>query len=194
MRLWYARRGISWVPLLACLLLAVVAAEIGRHWPSSLFLLLPGALAFCSAAAGFVFDETATSVVAVTPRGAGWRRSTRCLVALLPAGLWVAIVARAHGVEMALDRTDWLLAGLGGQLLALGLAAMAARRQVHAPGGSVASLLVMFVLTPLVAAPFAGLDPVLPIGPFTDRVTAFWIGTTLLGAVVVVRGVRPGLR
>jgi len=194
MRLWYARRGISWVPFLACLLLAAVLAAVGNQWPGTLFLLLPVSLACSAAAVGFVFDESATAVVAVTPRGAGWRRTTRCLIALIPAAAWVSIVATLDRDEVGVDRAGWLLAGLGTQLVALGLAGLAARRGVPTPGSLVASLLVMLVLAPLVVGPFTGLEPVFPIGPFPGWVTAFWTGTALLGAGLLTRAVWPRLR
>lgn len=193
MRLWYAGRGISWVPLLACLGCAGVMTVVGRQWPGTLFVLLPATLACCAAAAGFVFDESATAVVAVTPRGAGWRRTTRCLVALLPAGVWVVIVTAVAGREPGVDRVGWVLAGLGALVIALGLAALAARRQVSAPGPAVASTLVMLVLMPPVVGPLAGLEPVLPMGRFAGWVTAFWVGALVLGAGAVARAVRPGI-
>jgi hypothetical protein len=192
MRLWYARRGISWVPLLACLCLALTVVPLGHRWPDSLGVLLPAALALCAAACGFVFDEAAAAVVSVTPRGAGWRRTTRCFVAALPALVWVLLVARLDGARV--DRTGWLLAGLGTQLVALGLAALASRREVGAPGSTVASVLVVLTLMPLVIGPIAGWEPVLPLGTFPGWVTAFWAGAALLGAGLLARAVRPRLR
>lgn len=194
MFLWYARRGVSWVPLLACLFLVVVVALLLRQWPSSQFVLLPAALAVCAAATGFVFDESATAVVTVTPRGAGWRRTARCLVALLPASVWTAVMVTLDRQEIQVDRGDWLLAGLGCQLIALGAAALTSRRGVAAPGSAVASVLVLLVLAPLVVGPMAGWDPVLPLEPFPDWVTWFWFTTALLGAGLVARAVRPRLR
>jgi hypothetical protein len=194
MRLWYARRGISWVPLLACLCPALVVVPIGDRWPGSLAVLLPGALALCAASCGFVFDERATAVVSVTPRGAGWRRTTRCVVAVLPALVWVALVTGLDGREPRIEWTGWVVAGLGAQLVALGLAAVASRREVSAPGSSIASLLVILVLMPLVVGPLAGWEPVLPVGPFQDWVIRFWVAAALVGAALVARAVRPGLR
>ena len=194
MFLWYARRGVSWVPLLVCLFLVAGVALLLRQWPSSQFVLLPAALAVCAAATGFVFDESATAVVTVTPRGAGWRRTARCLVALLPAAVWISVMVTLDQQEIAVDRSDWVLAGLGCQLVALGAAALASRRGVAAPGSAVASLLVLLVLAPLVVGPMAGWDPVLPLGPFPDWVTWFWLAAALLGAGLVGRAVRPRLR
>jgi len=140
MFLWYARRGVSWVPLLVCLFLVAGVALLLRQWPSSQFVLLPAALAVCAAATGFVFDESATAVVTVTPRGAGWRRTARCLVALLPAAVWISVMVTLDQQEIAVDRSDWVLAGLGCQLVALGAAALASRRGVAArPAGAGAS-------------------------------------------------------
>lgn len=194
MFLWYARRGISWLPLLACLFLVGVAAVLLQQWPSWQYVLLPVALACAAAATGFVFDESATSVVTVTPRGAGWRRTARCLVALLPAAAWAATVATLNQQTIAADRSDWLLAGFGCQLVALGAAALASRHGIAAPGSGVASALVLLVLMPMVVGPMAGWEPVLPLGPFPDWVTAFWAAAALLGLGLVARAVRPRLR
>lgn len=192
LRLWYAGRGVSWVPLLACLTLAAAGAAAPHRWPETAGVLLPVALACCAAAVGFVFDESATAVVHVTPRGAGWRRTTRCAVGVLPALAWSVVVATARGP--AVDELGWLLAGLSCQLVALGLAALASRHAVAAPGASIASALAILVLMPLVVGPVAGWVAVLPLGPFGGGVLAFWTGAALLGAGLLARGVRPGLR
>ncbi len=88
-RWWYLRRGVAWQPVLGCLAAAVVAAGLLARWPSSAVLLLPALLAACAAAAAFVFDEPSISVVAVTPRGATWRATSRLLVAAVPFAVWV---------------------------------------------------------------------------------------------------------
>ena len=51
-------------------------------------------LACCAAAAAFAYDENALPVVAVTPRGAGWRRANRLGVTLVPLSAWA--LARIH--------------------------------------------------------------------------------------------------
>lgn len=194
MFVWYARRGISWIPLLACLSLVVVAGLLLAQWPSTQWVLLPAALACSAAAAGFVFDESATAVVAVTPRGAGWRRTARCSVALLPAAAWIGLVATLDRDSIPVDRSGWVLAGLGCQLVALGAAALASRRGAALPGSGVAAALALLVLMPQVVGPMAGWEPVLPTGPFETWVVTFWAGAALTGAGVLAAAVRPGLR
>ena len=194
MRLWYARRGISWLPLLACLVLALFAVLLVRQWPTWGIALLPASLALSAAATGFVFDESATAVVAVTPRGAGWRRTARCVVALLPASVWVGTVTALDVVTPGLDRGGWVLAGLGCQLVALGAAALASRQGVDAPGSAVASVLILLVLMPMVVGPMAGWEPVFPLGAFETWVALFWVAVAAVGAAFLARALRPGLR
>src|SRR6185312_2901418 len=138
MRLWYVRRGIRWAPLLACCGLGLLAAGFGRHWPSGLVYLQPAALACCAAAAGFVFDEAATQVVSVTPRGAGWCRSARLATVVVPLAGWLAVVSSAPAAAEP-DRAGWLVAGAACLLLAAGAAGVCARRGVAAPGAAVAA-------------------------------------------------------
>lgn len=193
MRLWYARRGVAWTPLLACLLLATAAAGAGRHWPEAVPALQPAALACCAAAAGFAFDEAPAAVVAVAPRGGTWRRTTRLGVVVLPLAWWLGAVVAVPSYA-ATDRAGWLLAGWSMLSTATAAAATGARRGLTAPGGGVAAAVVGVVLTPVVVGPFLGWDPVLPQGSFGDGVLTLW---ALLGAgalAALVWAVRPGLR
>jgi hypothetical protein len=183
MRLWYARRGVAWTPLLGCCLLALVAAGAGHRWPEALWLLQPAALACCAAAAGFVHDEAATQVVAVTPRGGGWRRSTRLGVVLVPLGVWAAVVAAVPATADP-DRAGWTVAGAGCLLVAAGTAGTCARREVPAPGGQVAAGVAVLVLMPLVVGPILGWDPLLPQGPFEPWLVALWSTVAGVGAAL----------
>jgi hypothetical protein len=158
MRLWYARRGIPWVPFLACLALASAAAGAGQLWPQVAATLLPAALAACAAAPGFLFDDPSAAAVAVTPRGGRWARLSRCCVAAAPAGLWLALLA-ALPRSVQLDRSDWAAAGLAGQLLGLGLGWLASRRGVLTPGSSVAGAVAGITLMPFVIGPLIGWTP-----------------------------------
>ena len=94
-RLWYLRRGVAWRPVLGACGAAAITAVLLARWPDDAFLLAPALLACCAAAAAFVYDEDALPVVAVTPRGAGWRRVNRLGVALVPLSLWVVVVSAA---------------------------------------------------------------------------------------------------
>ncbi len=194
MRFWYARRGISWVPLLACLALTVIAALAIRVWPSTALVLLTGGLACTAAAAGFAFDEPATAVVTVAPRGAGWRQTVRCAVLLLPMTVWVGVVVTLDRTEVAVDRGVLLLAGVGCQMLALGVAALASRHEVGAPGSGVAAGVAVLLMAPLVAGPMLELSPIIPLSPVASWVTELWVGTLVVGGLLVARAVRPGIR
>lgn len=194
MRFWYARRGISWVPLLACLALTLLVPLVLRQWPSTGLGMLTAALAFTAAAAGFAFDEPATAVVSVTPRGAGWRRTVRCAAVLLPVAVWLVVVGTLNTREIPSDKSGLVLAGVGCQLLALGVAALASRHEVAAPGSGVAAGVAVLLLAPLVAAPMLEWDPLLPVAPVGSWVTEFWVGAVALGAALIVRALRPGLR
>ena len=158
MRLWYARRGIPWVPFLACLALGLIMTAVGHVWSQLAGVLLPGVLAACACAAGFVLDDPAAAAVDVTPRGGRWSRVTRCSVAAVPAALWLALLTTVPS-SLALDRSNWAAAGLAGQLLALGLAGTASRRGVTAPGGSVAGAVAGVTLMPFVIGPLVGWNP-----------------------------------
>ncbi len=191
MRRWYAGRGISWTPLLTCCALAVAAALVARSWPETLAGLLPALVALCGAGAGFVFDEAAGTVVAVTPRGAGWRRSTRAAVALLPLGVWLTLAASLPTAAVE-NRGAWCLVGAGTVLLVTASAAIASRAQVAAPGSSLAGVVALGLLGPHLMSPFLGWDP-LPGGPFPDSVLAFWVVLSGAGVAACAWALRPGL-
>ncbi len=158
MRLWYARRGVRWSPVLACLAVATAGAVAAQQWTQSAGALLVAGLAGCAAAPGFLFDEPAASAVRVTPRGARWADLTRTGAALAPAALWLVVLATlAEPVD--LDRSRWLVAGLGSQGIALGLAWGASRRGIALPGSGVAPAVVGLVLVPFVIGPFLGWTP-----------------------------------
>lgn len=193
MRFWYARRGISWVPLLACLALTLAVPLVLRQWPSTGLAMLTAALAFSAAAAGFAFDEPATAVVAVTPRGAGWRRAVRCAAVLLTMAAWLVVVATLDTRDIPADKSGLVLAGVGCQMLALGVAALASRHEVAAPGSGVAAGVAVLLMAPMVVAPMLEWDPLLPVAPVGSWVTEFWVGAVALGAALIVRALRPGL-
>jgi hypothetical protein len=185
MRLWYARRGVPWTPLLGCCLAALVAVGFGRRWPDTLAVLLPTALACCAAAAGFVYDESATAVVAVTPRGGGWRRGTRLAAAGVPLLVWALVVASVPA-SVAPDRQGWAVAGIACLLLAVAAAGACARREVAAPGGMVAAGAAGLVLMPMVIGPIAGWQPVLPQGPFAGWLMAAWWALAGTGTALAI--------
>lgn len=193
MRWWYVGRGVSWAPLLACCALAGVAALVGRGWPGAAAVLLPVELALVSAGAAFVFDEAAAPLVAVSPRGAWWRRSSRIALGLVPLGTWLALLALAP-TALAAHRPSWVLAGVACLAVAVGISAWCSRRQVADPGASVAAAVVGAQLVPLVVGPLAGWDPVLPVERFGAGLVSFWVGVAVAGVGLVAWAVRPGLR
>lgn len=191
-RWWYLRRGIAWPALLGCCAAAGLLAGLLGRWPSSALVLLPAVLACCAAAAGFVHDEPAGAVVAVTPRGAGWRRTTRLAVVLLPLLAWGAVVVVRPG-DLPLDRAGWWLVGGAAIALASGLAAWGSRRAVDRPGPALASVVALVVLSPVVVTGFVGWDSVYPLSGFTAGTWAVWLVVAALGAAAWCAGLanRP---
>lgn len=184
MRAWYLRRAIPWAALAGCSAIATAGALSLHRWPDNSWAVLPLVLAGCAAACGFVFDDVATAVTAVTPRGGTWRRTTRLAAGLLPLGLWAVLVASSPG-ELELDGPGWLLAGLGATSAVVGAAAVAARRQVPRPGQAIAGVVVLLALVPVVAGPFLDWEPVYPTDSSPDHVLALWGGLAALGAALV---------
>lgn len=193
MRAWYLGRAIPWVALLGCCGIAVIAVASLHRWPDNAWMVLPLVLAACAAAAGFVFDDVATAVTSVTPRGGRWRRTTRLLAVLVPVGIWTLLVVTAPS-ELSLDAAAWLLAGLAAAAAAAGAAAIGGRRQVARPGPTVAGGFVMLTLVPSIAGPFLEWEPVFPFGDYPDWVMGFWVGVLVVGLLLVGWAMRPGLR
>ena len=193
MRLWYLRRAIPWVALLGCCTAALAAVAMLHRWPSAAMALLPATLACCAAAAAFVFDEQAAAVVAVTPRGAGWRRTARGAVAFLPLALWTGMVAWRPG-DLPLERSGWWLVGLATVLLIVGVAGVAARRELPAPGAVLAPVIAIAVFSPIVITLFLGWDSIYPTGDFAPGVTTFWLVVGGAGLVACALALRPRLR
>jgi hypothetical protein len=192
-RLWYLRWGVAWLPVLgACGAAAVTAALLAR-WPDDAFLLAPALLACCAAAAAFVYDEDALPVVAVTPRGAGWRRANRLGVALLPLSVWALVVTLRPG-DVHLARSGWWLLGGAAVLLVTGAAALASRRLVPTPGAVLAPVVALAVVAPVTLSGMFSWGTIYPIGDFPDPVRTVWLGVALGGAVAAAVALRPGLR
>ena len=63
-------------------------------------------------------------MVAVTPRGASWRRVNRLGVALVPLSLWVVVVSVRPG-HVSVAQPGWWLLGGATVLLVAGSAALA---------------------------------------------------------------------
>ena len=147
-RLWYLRRGVAWLPLLGACVAAAVTAVLLARWPDDAFLLAPALLACCAAAAAFVYDEDALPVVAVTPRGAGWRRANRLGVTLVPLSVWALVVALRPG-DVPFWRPGWWLLGGATVLLVAGSAALASRRLVPTPGALLAPVVALAAVAPV---------------------------------------------
>lgn len=192
-RLWYLRRGVAWLPLLGACGAAALTAMLLARWPDDAFLLAPALLAFCAAAAAFAYDEDALPVVAVTPRGAGWRRANRLGVTLVPLSLWAVVVSVRPG-HVSLERPGWWLLGVATVLLVTGSAAMASRRLVPTPGALLAPVVALAAVAPVTLAGMFSWGTLYPIGDFPDPVKTVWLGVALCGAVVCAVAMRPGLR
>jgi hypothetical protein len=192
-RLWYLRRGVAWLPLLGSCGAAIVTALLLVRWPDDAFLLAPAMLACCAAAATFVYDEDALAVVAVTPRGAGWRRANRLGATLVPLALWAAVVALQPG-DVPLSRSGWWVLGGATILVAVGSAALASRRSVPTPGALLAPVVALATVAPVTLAGMFSWGTLYPIGGFPDPVRTVWLAVALSGAAVCAVALRPGLR
>ena len=192
-RLWYLRRGIAWRPFLGSCAVAVVTMGLLARWPDDAFLLAPALLASCAAAAAFSYDEDALLVVAVTPRGARWRRANRLAVVLVPLALWVVVVTVRPG-DVDLSRSGWWLLGGAVMLLVVGAAALASRRLVPTPGALLAPVVALVTVAPVTLSGMFTWGSLYPIGDFPDTVRTVWLGVALIGAVVCAVALRPGLR
>lgn len=190
-RWWYVRRGVAWPAVLGCCVAALALAAALDRWPSTAVVLLPALLACCAAGAGFAFDERAGAVVAVTPRGGGWRRTSRLGVALLPLAVWGSVVLARPG-GLPLDRGAWWAVGAATVVVASGAAALASRREVDAPGSLLASVVTFALLAPVVVTGFLGWGSVYPLADVPSGVWAFWAVVGATGVATWVAAARPG--
>ena len=170
-RLWYLRRGVAWLPLLGACVAAAVTAVLLARWPDDAFLLAPALLACCAAAAAFVYDEDALPVVAVTPRGAGWRRANRLGVTLVPMSVWALVVALLPG-DVSFWRPGWWLLGGATVLLVAGSAALASRRLVPTPGALLAPVVALAAVAFFVLAATTGAHDNRDSDPIPSRATS----------------------
>jgi hypothetical protein len=192
-RAWYLGRAIPWPALLGCCATGALVTGVLHRWPDRAWLLLPLGMAACVAGCGFLFDDTAVTVTAVTPRGSAWRATTRLAAGSVPVGVWTLLVATAPG-SLALDVPAWVLAGASVAAVAAGAAAVAGRRQQARPGPAVAGTLVLATLVPLMVGPFLDWESVFPFGGHPGWVVGFWAGVLGAGALLVGWALRPGLR
>jgi hypothetical protein len=187
---WYLRHGIPWMPLLGCCAGAALMALLVERWPSTALLVLPAMLATCAAAAAFSFDEPSLPVIEVTPRGGRWRSTARLGVAGVPLVVWFLLVALRPG-DLDVSLGAWWLVGLATISLSVGLAALASRRAAATPGGSLAPVVVLAVLSPVVICAFLGWDSLYPTDDFPPSVLAFWSATAGAAGLVCVAALRP---
>ena len=192
-RLWYLRRGVAWRPLLGACGAGLAIAALLAVKPEDAFLLAPALLACCAAAAAFVYDEDALAVVAVTPRGASWRRVTRLAVSLVPLSVWALVVALRPG-DVPLTRQGWWLLGGAAVLLVAGSAALASRRLVPTPGALLAPVVALVAIAPVTLSGMFSWGTLYPIGDFPGAVRTVWLGVALSGAAVWAVALRRGLR
>jgi hypothetical protein len=171
----------------------MVFAVLLKWRPSEAFLLAPAMLACCAAAAAFAYDEDALAVVAVTPRGASWRRANRLAVMLVPLSVWLVVVTLRPG-HAALSPPGWWLLGAASMLLVVGLAALASRRLVPTPGALLAPVVALITVAPVTLSGMFSWGSLYPVGAFPDTVRTVWLGVALSAAVVCVVALRPGIR
>lgn len=192
-RWWYLRRGVAWPALLGCCAAATLVTGLLARWPSAALVLLPALLACCAAGSAFVFDEAAGALLAVTPRGSTWRRTTRLAAAGVPLGVWTAAVLSRPG-DLPLHRPGWWLAGAATITLTAGLAALASRREFDAPGSVLVSVVTLAALAPVVVTMLLGWGSIYPVEGFADGAWAFWLAVTAAGALTCLAALRPGIR
>jgi hypothetical protein len=190
---WYLRHGVAWLPVLVCCAAATVTALLEMRWPDVAGVLAPTVLACCAGAAAFAYDEAALPVVAVTPRGAGWRRTARLGVALLPLSVWAVVIALRPG-DVALVRPGWWLLGGATLVLVAGSAALASRRLVPTPGALLAPVVALAAVAPVTLTGMFRWGSLYPIGDFPHAVRTVWLGVALVGLAVCTIAFRPGLR
>ena len=85
------------------------------------------------------------------------------------------------------------MVGVAAIALTVGLAALASRHSVASPGGSLASAVVMVVISPVVISAFLGWDSLYPIGEFGSGVLTFWLAVAGIGALASLVALRPGV-
>jgi hypothetical protein len=170
---------------------AILIALLVMRSPDHAGVLGPAVLACCAASASFVYDEDALPVVAVVPRGAGWRRVARLVVVLVPLMVWTVAVALSPD-DVPLSRPGWWFLGGATLLLVAGLAALASRRLVAAPGGVLAPVVALAVVAPVTVTGMFSWGSLYPIGDFPQAVRAVWLGVALCGCVVCAAAFRPG--
>jgi hypothetical protein len=190
MRLWYLGKAVPWGALLGCCAVAALAVASLHPWPGNAWAVMPVVLAACAAASGFVFDELAVAVTAVTPRGGSWGPSSRLAAGLVPLGVFGVLVVSAP-TALSLDRPAWLLTGVGAMAMAAGAAASCARRQLPRPGPVVAGAVALLVLAPMIAGPFLDWQSVFPWGDPPGWVLGFWGTLAGLGIVLAVTAASP---
>jgi hypothetical protein len=178
---------------LVCCAAGAVPGLLVVQWPDVAGVLMPVVLAGCAAAVAFVYEEDALPVVAVTPRGAGWRRIARIGVALPPLTVWVVVVALRPG-DVALARPGWWLLGGATLVLVAGSAALASRRLVPAPGAVLAPVVALAAVAPVTFSGMFSWGSLYPIGDFPQAVRTVWLGVGLVGVTVCTIAFRPGIR
>ncbi|TNM36645.1 hypothetical protein FHP29_21220 [Nocardioides albidus] len=202
MMLWFARRAVSWPPMLGSLVAAAGVVALTHRWESLSVLTLPLTAVLVAASAAFVYDDPAVAAAAVTPRGSVWALAVRSACGIVTLATGLVLLLGAPGDQ---DTGGWalVLGGLGGGVLGLTLAG--SRRQVALPGTVIAPVVVLAGLAPLVVVLFADVRSPYPLPALDGPLRIFWstlaVASATLAAIALHRGrslrfgsVVPGAR
>lgn len=193
--LHYTAMAISWLPLALASLIGVVSVAAARILaatgaPASLVALQFSAI-LLSTAAGFVFDDPASDVLAASPMSLAWRRMSRMLVIIpVATSIWAVLIVW-HGPfepESAFTLTCMYLGLLG---LSLGIAGVTTRR-----GGGGAVVAPIVFITIVVSSLLPPRWRPMPLGDVPGGLTSLqlrWSATGLAGLLLLVASSRdPG--
>jgi hypothetical protein len=166
---------------MGCVAAATVLVAAVHRWPSIASLGLPLAAFTVVAATCLLFDEPAVAVSSVTPRGRRWAPALRSAVGAIALALGVALLATIPA-DVAGDLGDWAAVLAGLTAAALFAVLVASRRQVAQPGASVASLVVLGGLAPLVVALMLDWRSPYPSPGLSGGLRMFWASAAAVGA------------
>jgi len=175
---------------LAVLAVAGLAADLGGMLDGPGSTLMWFALASLAAAAAFVVDSPAQTVVEATPTPERQRLAARMLLPLGMTVIWLTFVGLASGQDAGRPVSAGGLAGTGiGLVMATVATASAVRRLGHAEPGALVSPITFFVvLAALFFQPLPGDVVVLQTGSWHGPSLAFWCLTGTVAACALAWG------